>query len=216
CWSCKALERHRILWKYLKEESDFLKRHLRLLHIAPEPWFYPYFEKNPATEYYPGDLEPEGYWQNGQTAVVKTDLTQLQYVDNFFDLIIANHVLEHIPNDIKAMSEMYRVLKKGGTAIFMTPIFYHPRPLGYDTSRTYEDFSITTEEGRLKAFGQSDHVRVYGTDFKDRVESVGFTYKEFNHVGKLSKKELYRYGMETGDAVQYGLKSIAAWPGRLL
>jgi predicted SAM-dependent methyltransferase len=95
----------------------------------------------------------------------KMDLTDLKLPDQSQSLVFCSHVLEHIPEDIKAMSEIHRVLKVGGTAIIQVPIW---------RKTTYEDFSITSKEGRLKAFMQEDHVRLYGLDIVDRLESVGF------------------------------------------
>ena len=208
CFNCGSLERHRILWKFLNEETGFLKSgNIRLLHIAPEKSFYHLFDDNPQIEYTAADLNPENYKNYGLSKVVESDITNLPFEENSFDLIICNHVLEHIPDDIKAMKELFRVMKTGGTGIFMIPINCHPKPSGFDDEVTYEDFTINTGEGRLKAFGQDDHVRVYGNDYAIRLRSVGFNYYEFDYTERLSAEDLFRLGISNGDVVQYCTKS---------
>ena len=113
---------------------------------------------HPDISYLSGDLE-------SPDAMVRLDLTQIELPDRRFDLVLCSHVLEHIPDDEKAMREMYRVTKPGGPAIIQVPL-YGPT--------TYEDSSILTEEGRQKAFGQRDHVRKYGEDIVARLERAGF------------------------------------------
>lgn len=202
CYSCGSLERHRILWKFLQEETDYLKRPVKLLHIAPEACLYQQFDKRPNIDYHCGDLSPDSY----AGKVQRMDITDLPFSENFFDLIICNHVLEHVIDDRKAMREIYRVLKLGGMAVLMTPINTYPKPEQYREDETYEDFTLITTEQRAKAFGQEDHVRVYGTDFKERLQSVGFTYEEFKYHNKLPYERVFRYGMQSGDPVQFGLK----------
>jgi len=159
CPKCGALERHRVLWLYLKNESElFRSSGKRLLHIAPEKLMAEKLQQIPGIDYLSADLDPN-------LAMVQMDLTDIHYPESSFDYILCSHVLEHIPDDRKAMREMYRVLTKGGWLIVMVPIHKEP---------TYEDFSITTEEGRLAAFGQKDHVRRYGIDLKDRLAEAGF------------------------------------------
>jgi SAM-dependent methyltransferase len=168
CYSCGAVERHRLLWKYLKEKTNFFDNtKKRVLHFAPEKIFYDIFSCKKTIEYVPCDLFPEFYNYTGNVKVAKIDIINISFSDNFFDIILCNHVLEHIPDDRLAMSELYRVLKKGGWAILQVPI-------DYSRDTTYEDFTITKPEDREKAFGQNDHVRWYGKDYKDRLKSVGF------------------------------------------
>jgi predicted SAM-dependent methyltransferase len=103
-------------------------------------------------------------------AMVRMDITDILYPDETFDIILCNHVLEHVTDDIKAMREFFRVLKKDGWAILLVPIA--------DMDKTYEDSSIVSEVDRLRAFGQGDHVRKYGRDYIDRLRSVGFNVKK--------------------------------------
>ena len=99
--------------------------------------------------------------------MIKMDITDIQYPNETFDIIICCHVFEHIIDDIKAMSELCRVLKNNGWAVLLVPIA--------NMEKTYEDNSIITEAGRLAAFGQGDHVRQYGRDYIDRLKIAGFS-----------------------------------------
>jgi SAM-dependent methyltransferase len=210
CFKCGSLERHRILWKFINEEINlFDRRRIKLLHFAPESFYYEVFDKEPNIEYYPGDLFPEIYKFKGKAQVERIDVTDLQFECDFFDVIICNHVLEHIPDDKKAMEELFRVLKPGGIGIFMVPLNSPKKPEEYDDYITYEDFSITSKEGREKAFGQHDHVRVYGNDFKVRLKNVGFIYNEVDYLKKLTKEELFSYGFANEcDLVPYCTKIV--------
>ena len=98
---------------------------------------------------------------------IRLDIADMNFEDNFFDVIICSHVLEHVKDDQKAMHELFRVLKPKGIAILQVPISKTAR-------ETFEDFSITTPEGREKYFGQKDHVRIYGKNYKERLNSVHF------------------------------------------
>src|SRR4249920_3892182 len=106
-------------------------------------------------------------------AMIRMDISKIPYKANCFDVIICNHVLEHIPNDRQAMSDLYRVLKPGGWAILQVPI-------SLSLDRTYEDPTAVTREEREKKFGQHDHVRIYAKDYKDRLENVGFTVEVYS------------------------------------
>ncbi len=198
CHSCDSLERHRLLWKYLNEKTDLfsIDKKIRLLHFAPEKVFYDIFSKNQNIEYNPCDLYPESYEYDRKVKVKKVDIIDIPFEDNYFDVILCNHVLEHIPDDAFAMSELFRVMKKGAWAILQVPI---------DFSReiTYEDFSITTPEGREKAFGQNDHVRWYGRDYKDRLKKAGFVVNEDDFVKSFSNENLFRYGLMETELIYY-------------
>jgi ubiquinone/menaquinone biosynthesis C-methylase UbiE len=121
--------------------------------------------------------------------VLKVDITNIPFEDSVFDVILCNHVLEHIPDDLNAMAELYRVLKSGGWGIFQVP-------LDNRNNSTYEDFSITTPEARQKAFGQKDHVRIYGKDYPDRLRKVGFDVKTNDFALKMSAEERFEYGLK--------------------
>ncbi len=178
CQWCGSAPRHRRLWLYLtRKNPHFMEmRDSRFLHVAAENCFCKKFKKN-FKNYLTADLiNPE--------AMVKMDITQIECFDNVFDIVFCNHVLEHIPNDVKAMSELYRVLNKGGFAILMVP-----QITGMPT--TYEDSSITTPEGRTKTFGSHDHFRIYGEDYPEILKSVGFVVIPVSEF--LSQKEIKKY-----------------------
>jgi len=177
--STLSLERHRLLWLYLKNETGFFKDNLKVLHFAPEQAFYKRFRNLPNLDYTTTDL-------NSPLADVKADICDLPFKDNTYDFIMCNHVLEHIPDDTKAMQEIYRVLKPGGTAILQIP-----QDLNRQT--TFEDNSITSPKERAKIFGQYDHVRVYGKDFFDKLRGIGFKVEEADYGSKLSTSEIDKY-----------------------
>ncbi|WP_153800680.1 class I SAM-dependent methyltransferase [Foetidibacter luteolus] len=198
CHNCGSLERHRLTWKYLQEKTDFFNpgKKTQLLHFAPEKALYDVFSENENIEYIPCDLFPEYYNYNGKVDIRTVDITNIPFEDNRFDVVLCNHVLEHIPDDKLAMRELYRVLKKGGWAILQVPI-------DYNRATTYEDFSIRTPEERLKAFGQSDHVRWYGRDYKDRLAEAGFKVTEDSYVKSFSSGDLFRYGLMASELIYY-------------
>lgn len=185
--STLSLERHRLLWLYLKNETNFFRDNLKVLHFAPEQAFYKRFRSLPNLSYTTTDL-------NSPLADVKADICDLPFEDNAFDFILCNHVLEHIPNDTKAMKELYRILSPGGTAILQIP---------QDLSRenTFEDNSITSRKERARIFGQYDHVRVYGRDFFDKLRSIGFKVDEVDYTSKLSPSEIDKYRLAKGEII---------------
>jgi SAM-dependent methyltransferase len=193
CLNCGAVERHRLIWSFLNERTDlFKKKKLKVLHFAPEKVFYDRLSNRENIEYYSVDLFPELYQYKGKVPVSKADITSIPFQNNYFD----NHVLEHIPDDKLAMSEMYRVLKKGGWSIFQVPI-------DYSREMTYEDFTITDPAEREKAFGQHDHVRWYGKDYKDRLASVGFSVDENDFVKTFQEDEIFKLGFNKNELLYY-------------
>lgn len=185
--STLSLERHRLMWLYLKNETDFFSssKKLKTLHIAPEQCFLSLFKKQRNLDYVTADLE-------SPIADIKADICNLPFKDNSFDVIFCNHVLEHITNDQKAMQELYRVLKKGGFGIFQIP---------QDLSRekTFEDHSITDPKERTKIFGQYDHVRMYGKDYFNKLRSVGFQVEEVDYSKKIALEKVERFCLMKGE-----------------
>lgn len=188
-----SLERHRLMWLYLQNETDFFTTQLKVLHIAPEQCFVGRFRKMKNLDYTTSDLY-------SPLADVKADICNLPFEDNSYDVIFCNHVLEHIEDDKKAMSELYRVLKSGGYGIFQIP-----QDLSRET--TYEDFSITDPEERKKHFGQYDHVRVYGCDYFDKLRKAGFEVDEITYAEKLSSEEVERYCLDKAEILPICKKS---------
>lgn len=185
--STLSLERHRLLWLYLKNETEFFSKTLKVLHVAPEQAFYKRFRKLKNLEYVTTDL-------NSPLADVKADICNLPFKNNEFDVILCNHVLEHIPDDTKAMQELYRVLKPEGFGIFQIP---------QDLSRekTFEDNSITDRKERAEIFGQYDHVRIYGRDYFDKLRNIGFKVDEVNYTSTLSLEDVKRYCLAKGEII---------------
>ena len=177
--STLSLERHRLLWLYLKNETDFFTKPKKVLHIAPEQCFLKRFKEQANLDYITADLY-------SPIADVKADICNLPFAANSFEVVFCNHVLEHIVDDAKAMSELYRVLKPKGLGIFQIP-------QDLSLNETYEDFSITSEDERKKHFGQYDHLRVYGKDYFDRLRAVGFTVNEIDYSKALSPELITKY-----------------------
>lgn len=190
--STLSLERHRLLWLYLKEHTTFFTKPHKVLHFAPEQAFYSRFRKLQNLEYTTTDLE-------SPLADVKADICDLPFEDNSFDFILCNHVLEHIPEDQKAMQELYRILAQGGTAILQIP---------QDLSRehTFEDDSITDPKERAKIFGQYDHVRVYGRDYFDKLRKIGFRVEEVDLTAAMDPALVEKYRLAKGEIIPVARK----------
>ena len=209
--STLSLERHRLLWLYLQNETDFFQSELdsdspvtqnkriklrkdaetssalKVLHFAPEQEFYKRFKKQTNIEYITTDLL-------SPLADVKADICNLPFEDNAYDIIFCNHVLEHIPDDTKAMQELFRVLKPGGMGIFQIP---------QDLSRasTFTDDTIVDQKERAKIFGQYDHVRVYGRDYFDKLRSIGFKVIEEDYTHKIAPELVEKYCLAKGEII---------------
>lgn len=190
CPNCLSLERHRMMWLFLKNETPFFEKELDVLHIAPELCFINRFEKIHGSQYITADIE-------SPLAKVKLDVHNIPFDEGKFDVVFCNHVMEHVEDDYKAMSEIYRVLKPDGFAILQVPLFY---PL---LDVTYEDKNITSPKAREKAFGQTDHVRMYGKDYADRLRSVGFKVDENRYFEKLTSEDVKRYALPLDEPVFY-------------
>jgi|LGVF01.1.fsa_nt_gb SAM-dependent methyltransferase len=180
-----SLERHRLLWLYIKNETDFFTSKKKMLHIAPEQCFVDTFRNQENLDYTTADIE-------SPLADILMDVQDIPFEDNTFDVVFCNHVLEHVTDDNKAMSELYRVLKPDGLGIFQVP-----QDVSLET--TYEDASITSPEERAKHFGQYDHLRIYGMDFFDKLEDVGFKVTPYDHSTKFSTEEVERFALAKGE-----------------
>ena len=176
-----------MLWLYLKNETDIFTKKIRLLHFAPEPAFHKIFKNCNNISYDTIDL-------NSPLAEIKADICDLPIENDTYDYILCNHVLEHIDDDIKAMRELYRVLKKGGIGIFQIPI-------DVERKNTFEDPSITSPKQRNKIFGQYDHVRIYGMDYFDRLKSVGFSVNQIYYGEKFSEEEIFKYCLSKNEII---------------
>jgi SAM-dependent methyltransferase len=197
CPNCSSLERHRALWLFLQKETNFFTKKIKILHVAPEQYFYEKFMQMPNIEYVAVDKYPDSYSYNNKT--IEMDITDIKYPDNSFDVVMCNHVLEHIPDDAKAMSEMCRVMKKDGWAILNVPV---------DSKRetTFEIPDINDPEKQLELFGQKDHVRVYGKDYLQRLKNAGFVPHEKDYVGSFTHNDQFKYGFQKGEHIYYCTK----------
>ena len=187
CPACYSSDRERLVYLYLKNKTDVFSKNLKLLHIAPERSLQKVFMSHKNIDYISGDLD-------SPFAMKKIDITNIKYEDNSFDVIICNHVLEHIIDDQLAMSELYRVLKPGGWAILQVPI-------SLTLSKTYENSKAVTMSDRIQEFGQNNHVRIYGQDYKNRLKKAGFSVRTYSFVDEFGKSEIIRYGINKDELV---------------
>lgn len=178
CPFCGSLERHRLVWLYFQRRTNLFDRSpKRVLHVAPESMFQPRLLEALAPGYLTADLfDP--------SVMERMDITDINHPDAAFDVIYCSHVLEHVPDDRKAMREFRRVLKPGGWAVLLVPI---------TAERTIEDTSITDPAERLRRFGQEDHVRRYGSDFEHRLREAGFAVTRTPPGALCTPLEIERY-----------------------
>jgi len=183
-----TLERHRLMWLYLKQESNFFTAEkLDVLHIAPEQCFHKKFKNQKNLNYLTGDLV-------SPIADLHFDLHQIPLEDNRFDVVFCNHVLEHVDDALQCMKELHRVMKPGGWGIMQVP---------QDISRaeTYEDWSITSPEEREKHFWQKDHVRLFGRDYPQWLEKAGFEVGDGFEKHPISPELEERYRLPKGEVL---------------
>ncbi len=185
CPGSLSLERHRLLWLYLKEKTDFFTTKHNMLHIAPEQCFYKLFKAQKNLKYTTGDY-------NSPIADIHFDLHNAPFKEGEFDVIFCNHVLEHVEDANQCMRELYRIMKPGGWGIFQVPL---------DTTRavTLEDSNIKSAEDREKHYWQKDHVRLFGLDYKDKLMAAGFEVKVDDFVNTLGADLVDRYRLPAGE-----------------
>ncbi len=183
--STLSLERHRLLWLYLKKETDFFKAGLKVLHFAPEQAFYERFRALKNLDYTTTDL-------HSPLADVRADICNLPFENNAFDVVLCNHVLEHIEDDRQAMLELYRILRPGGWGILQVPQDLKRRT-------TFEDNSVKDKEERARIFGQYDHVRIYGLDYFNKLRSVGFRVNEVDLSARMTTEEVDKFRLAKGE-----------------
>jgi SAM-dependent methyltransferase len=180
CPNCESLERHRFLWRYLSQKTDFFDGSpKKMLHVAPEACFKTHFLQLLGSRYMTADLA-------NHQVMVRMDVTDIPCHDEAFDVIYCSHVLEHVLDDRKAMREFFRVSKKDGWAILLVPI---------TSEKTFEDPSAMSPAERLKVFGQQDHVRSYGPDYIDRLRDAGFMVQTIKVNDLVSHDEAVRMGL---------------------
>ena len=186
CPICGSLERHRLVWLFLERRTDlFDGRPRRILHVGPERCLEARFRQIPSLDYLSADIEDPA-------AMVRIDITDIPYADKYFDIIHCSHVLEHVVNDRRAMSELHRVLADDGWAILQVPI---------GAAHTFEDPTVTDPKDRERVFGQSDHVRIYGPDYFDRLEAAGFSVQRVAGREFVSEEEAQRISVDLGEVI---------------
>lgn len=185
CPSCGSKERDRAVALYLTRYINWFHTQARsVLHIAPEKSLGIFLRRLPYINYLSGDLSPN---RSPQVAMKQIDITKIPFSDNSFDVIICNHVLEHVPDDMSAMRELYRVLKPAGLSILQVPY-------ANDLIGTQEQ-SLSNAKARLRHYGQTDHVRLYGIDYSDRLRTSGFTVEDLTMSNVFGLKTALRYGL---------------------
>ena len=188
CQGCGALERHRLMYLYLKAKTNLFSRKLRVLHFAPESMIRNIIE--PASGVYvPVDLCSPG-------VKLHLDITRLPFADGTFDAVLCYHVLEHIPDDAAAMRELRRVLSPEGWAILQVP-------LDLKRAETYENWSITSPEDRTLHFGQFDHVRMYGRDYEQRLRKAGFQVRVDPFVREMGSEKARMHGLVEDEDIYF-------------
>jgi hypothetical protein len=180
CPECGSFERHRLSWLFLERETSLFRAPTRFLHFAPEDAMRKQIVGNLNVTYTEASYDPKKPEQG-------VDIQRLPFADGSFDLTYCSHVLEHIPDDRKAMRELARVLRSGGQAVIMVPV--------RNTAATYEDAAITAPEERAKHFGRWDHLRLYGRDIVERLQEAGFAVEIIYYHANLSIDERLRYGV---------------------
>lgn len=194
CPVCESSDRVRLLYLFLKNRTNFLSKKIRLLHVAPEPPLEYVLKHQKNINYLTTDMDPGNVME-------QMDITHIQYPENSFDAIICNHVLEHIPDDHKAMSEVYRVLKSSSWAILQVPF-------SKILNKTFEDPTVITLENRERIFGQTDHVRIYGQDYSDRLRRAGFDVEEYKWPDDTDlDNSNNRFGLNKEEVVFYCKKA---------
>jgi SAM-dependent methyltransferase len=187
CPKCRSLERHR-LFHLAHREGLIGFAGADVLHFAPERFIAELVRADQPNSYVTADIEP------GRADLV-LNLEAINRPEASSDIVVASHVLEHV-DDARAMSELHRILRPGGKLVAMVPLIE-----GW--SGTYEDPAITGSRDRFHHFGQEDHVRFYGADFRDRLRKAGFELTEYEAGGSDS----VRYRLQRGEKVFLAAKA---------
>ena len=189
CPNCLSLERHRLLWLWLVRESDIGRGAMalpKMLHIAPEVALMRKFKKMYAStpdRYVTADLE-------SPLADMHFDVQQIPLEAESFDAVICNHIMEHVEDDGKALRELYRIMRRGGWGVILSPV-------ELEREKTFEDDTITDPAERTRIFGQYDHRRIYGRDYAARLREAGFEVYDIDYKNELSKAEQELYALPT-------------------
>lgn len=189
CPNCLSLERHRMIWLWMERNTDLFKSLPRMLHIAPEQSLMRHFKElyGPSDKYITADLE-------SPIADKHFDVQDIPLPAESVDVVMCNHLLEHVEDDRRAISELYRILRPGGWGVVLVPE-------DRERETTYEDNSITDPKERTRLFGQYDHRRVYGRDYDDRLREAGFEVERNDFVRRLTEWEKRLYAPGNDDLI---------------
>jgi SAM-dependent methyltransferase len=187
CPNCLSLERHRWMWLYLKNRTDFFTARHKVMHIAPEQCFYKRFRRQANLQYATGDLV-------SPLADYHFDLHKMPFDDNSYNVLFANHVLEHVDDEMQCMRELYRVMAPGGWGIFQVP-------LDYTRAETFQDPAIVSSADREKYYWQKDHVRLFGRDYPEKLRAAGFVVDEVLPKDVVGEELVTRYRLQPGEVM---------------
>lgn len=200
CPRCHSTYRERLVYLFVRDRTHLLKAPSKVLHVAPERNLRKVLSCRPNLDYRTADLD-------SPLAAIKMDVTDIRCPDDEFDVIICNHVLEHVADDARAMSELFRVLKPGGFAILQVPI-------ALSEERTDEDPGVLDPAEREARFGQYDHVRLYGRDYPLRLERAGFHIEQFQAVQEFGEPLTRKYGLQPEETLYVCSKRKASYSSR--
>jgi len=194
CPGCGALERHRLLWLFLERQTDLFERPGAMLHIGPEYGLLRQLSRIEGLSYVTGDVD-------SALASYELDVMDLPFGVGSFDFLICNHVLEHVEDDRRALAEIHRVVKPGGWAILMSPIDHR-------RESTLEDSAVLTPRDRHRVFGQGDHLRLYGRDYRDRLVEAGFAVRADRYLEGFDEGSIRRLGLRREQDNAFGVEEI--------
>jgi SAM-dependent methyltransferase len=199
CPNCGSRQRTRLLHLFFQLRTDIYSRSIRLLHVSPNRQLAHWIRGHTNIDYVCGALRPEVF---PELDAVRVDVTNIPFEDGEFDVVICNHVLEHVPEDDVAMGEIFRVLAPGGFAVLQVP-------LALDLTVTLEDPSVAGKRQRRRAYGQEDHLRLYGTDYFEKLERAGFTVVRDSPFRNDWSLDVAKHCLDEDEEVILGRKGTA-------
>jgi SAM-dependent methyltransferase len=181
CPNCMSLERHRLLQLLFDRRIGDLTTERRILHFAPEGFIRARLA--PTGRYITTDF-------SGYDVDCACAMETIPFPEACFSVVIANHVLEHVTDEDRALREIHRVTEADGLAVLSVPQVH-----GWE--ETYEDSGITDPGERRRHFGQEDHLRLYGRDVEVRLRRSGFAVEPF----RAEQKDEIRFGLTRGETL---------------